>query len=64
MHIPIKRSKNNKIIAGVVGGLAEHFGWNAAVARILFVILSLVPGVPGIIVYLVLWLLMEQPEIN
>jgi Putative stress-responsive transcriptional regulator len=36
MHIPIKRSKNNKIIAGVVGGLAEHFGWNAAVARILF----------------------------
>lgn len=61
MHIPIKRSSDNKILAGVVGGLAERFNWNPAVARILWVIISLTP-ISGVIAYLVLWLLMENPE--
>lgn len=61
MHIPIRRSKNDKVFAGVIDGLAEHFQWNANVARVLWVILSLTPF-PGIVGYLVLWLLMENPE--
>ncbi len=61
MHIPIKRSRNNRIIAGVIGGIAEHYGWNAAIARVLWVIIALTP-LPGIIAYLVLWMLMESPE--
>ncbi|MFH5811706.1 PspC domain-containing protein [Companilactobacillus sp. FL22-1] len=61
MHIPIKRSKSNYVIAGVIGGLAEHFQWNPTVARVLWLILSLTPF-PGIIGYLVLWLLMESPD--
>lgn len=61
MHIPIRRSKNDKVLAGVIGGLAEHFQWNANVARVLWIILSLTPF-PGIVGYLVLWLLMENPE--
>ena len=63
MHIPIKRSKSNYVIAGVIGGLAEHFQWNPTVARVLWLILSLTPF-PGIIGYLVLWLLMESQTIN
>lgn len=64
MHIPIKRSATNKLLAGVIGGLAEHFDWNAGVARVLWVILSLVlltTGI-GVIAYLLLWLLMENPD--
>ncbi|MQS76745.1 PspC domain-containing protein [Companilactobacillus halodurans] len=62
MHIPIKRSQNNKLIAGVLGGLSEHFGWNPAIARVLWVLLSLALTAVGIIGYLVLWLLMENPD--
>ncbi|WP_300560097.1 PspC domain-containing protein [Companilactobacillus sp.] len=64
MHIPIKRSKNNKILAGVIGGLAEHYDWNVAVARVLFFVLSVVLFTTGlgVIAYLLLWLLMENPE--
>lgn len=61
MHIPIKRSKSDKVFAGVIGGLAEHFQWNPTIARVLWVIISLTPFL-GIIGYLVLWMLMESPE--
>ncbi|HIY92015.1 PspC domain-containing protein [Companilactobacillus sp. HBUAS56275] len=61
MHIPIKRSNNDKVIAGVIGGLAEHFQWNPTIARVLWILLALTP-LPGIIGYLVLWMLMEDPE--
>ncbi|KRN99007.1 PspC domain-containing protein [Companilactobacillus kimchiensis] len=61
MHIPIKRSKNDKVLAGVIGGLAEHFQWNPTIARVLWILVSLTPF-PGIIGYLVLWMLMESPE--
>lgn len=52
MHIPIKRSKDNQILGGVVAGLCEKYDWNPAIGRILFVALSLTPMFPGIIVYL------------
>ena len=61
MHIPIKRSNNVRVLDGEVGGLAEHFQWNSTIARVLWVVLALTP-LPGVIGYLVLWLLMENPE--
>lgn len=64
MHIPIRRSKDNQIIGGVIAGICEKYNWNPAVGRVLFVVLALTPGFPGIIAYLVLWLLMESPDEN
>ncbi|CAK1253071.1 MULTISPECIES: PspC domain-containing protein [Fructobacillus] len=55
----ITRSTSNRWIAGVLGGIAERYNWNANVLRLLFVVLSLTPF-PGIIVYLVLWLIMPD----
>lgn len=52
------RSSTNKKIAGVCGGLAEYFGINATVVRIVFVILLLPGGFPGLIPYLVLWVIL------
>ncbi|AKP66155.1 PspC domain-containing protein [Companilactobacillus ginsenosidimutans] len=64
MHIPIKRSEKNKLLAGVIGGFAEHYGWNVGIARIVYFVLSLALFTTGlgVIVYLLLWLLMENPE--
>lgn len=59
MKIPIERSRTDRYLAGVVGGLAAHFDWNANLLRVIFIVLALTPGVPGILVYLVLWLLMK-----
>ncbi|MFR9752216.1 PspC domain-containing protein [Nocardia sp. 004] len=53
------RSTQDTWIAGVCGGIAEYFGWNATVVRLLFVVSCLLPG-PQFVIYLVLWLLMPK----
>jgi phage shock protein C len=58
----LTRSRSQRIIAGVCGGIAEWLGWDPTVVRILYVLAStLSVAFPGIIVYLVLWLVMPQP---
>jgi phage shock protein PspC (stress-responsive transcriptional regulator) len=57
----LHRSSKNRIIAGVCGGFAEWLGWNPTTFRILFVIVSILSAAfPGLLVYLVLWLVMPK----
>ncbi len=58
---PLARSLNDRMIAGVMGGIAHRFGWNATLVRALFVIVSIASAAfPGILVYLILWLLIPN----
>lgn len=58
---PFTRSTTDRVLAGVMGGIAQRFGWNSTLVRVLFVILSIASvAFPGIIVYLILWLLMPE----
>jgi len=53
---------NNKIIAGVCGGIAEYLGWDPAAFRVLFFLVSIISAAfPGTIVYILLWILMPSP---
>jgi phage shock protein C len=57
----LSRSINDRMIAGVMGGIAHRFGWNVTLLRILFVVVSLASAAfPGILVYLLLWLLIPN----
>ncbi len=57
------RKSRDKILGGVCGGIAEWLGWDPTVVRIVYVIVSVVSiAFPGILVYLVLWLIMPPPE--
>ena len=49
----LRRSKSNRMIAGVCGGLAEFFGISSFWFRLAFFIAFLPGGVPGILVYLI-----------
>lgn len=49
----LTRSRSNRILGGVLGGIAEYFGWNATATRLIFVLLSFFPFLPGILVYIV-----------
>jgi phage shock protein PspC (stress-responsive transcriptional regulator) len=58
----LKRSKD-RMIAGVCGGIAEWLGWKADKVRIVYVIVSILSvAFPGIIVYLLLWLIMPDAD--
>jgi phage shock protein C len=50
---PLRRSKRNRIVAGVCGGLAEFFGISSFWFRLAFLIALIPGGVPGILVYLI-----------
>lgn len=54
------RSKNDKMIAGICGGLGEYFDVDPVVFRVLFVILLLPGGLPGLIPYILLWILVPE----
>ncbi|MFC7522067.1 PspC domain-containing protein [Xanthomonas populi] len=57
----LSRSLNDRIIAGVVGGIARRLGWSSTLLRVLFVIVSIASAAfPGILVYLILWLLIPN----
>ena len=58
---PLRRSQSNRMIAGVVAGLAEYIGMDVTLARAIFVIASVMSAAfPGVIVYVLLWLIMPE----
>ena len=62
-NVGLYRSNRSNMIAGVMGGIAERFGWNANLLRIIFILISVMSAAfPGILVYLVLWLVMPKQQ--
>ncbi len=59
--MPLHRSRNNRVLGGVCGGLAEWLGWSPTLVRILYVLVSILSvAFPGILAYIVLWILMPS----
>ena len=50
------RSKKEKMIAGVCGGLASYFGIDPTLVRLVFILLLFAPP-SGILIYLIMWLI-------
>ena len=51
----------NKVIAGVCAGLADYVGWDPALVRVLYLLISIFSAAfPGILVYIILWIVMPQ----
>lgn len=50
----------NCLSAGACAGIARWLGWNATLVRILFIVGSFVPIIPGFLVYAILWGILPQ----
>lgn len=60
---PLRRSRNDKMIAGVLGGIGKHYDIDPAKLRIIYVLVSIFSAAfPGIIVYLILWFLIPLED--
>ena len=58
---PLMRVRQGKLIAGVCGGIAKWLGWDPTLVRLGYVVLTVVSaGFPGILIYILLWILMPQ----
>lgn len=59
---PRLRRSSDRLIAGVCGGIAEWLGWDPTLVRLLYVLASIASAAfPGLLAYLVLWLVMPKP---
>lgn len=62
--IKLHRSKNNRLLAGVLGGMAEYLGWKPTNVRLLFwavIILSAGVTLPmAMLAYVLMWILMPE----
>jgi phage shock protein PspC (stress-responsive transcriptional regulator) len=56
---PLVRPKEGRMIAGVAAGLADRFGMERRMMRLLFVLSLILPG-PQILIYIVLWVIIPE----
>lgn len=50
------------MIAGVCAGIAEYFGWDVTLVRIVYALATLLTAFCGVILYLVMWIVMPQKQ--
>ena len=57
----LTRSTHDRMLAGVCGGIADYFDVDSTLVRVAFVLLSVLSAAfPGLLVYLVLWLVVPE----
>lgn len=59
----LKRSRTEKMLGGVLGGIAKHYDMDVTVLRIVYVLVSIFSAAfPGILIYLILWVLIPLED--
>jgi phage shock protein C len=58
----LRRSRNQRMLSGVSGGLAEYFNIDATVVRLGIVGLTLITGGTALIGYVVAWIVMPEAD--
>lgn len=56
------RPKEGKILGGVAAGLAHYFGVDVTVIRIIWILLLLPGGLPGVLPYILLWIIIPSEK--
>lgn len=59
-HNILRRSRENRVVAGVCGGLANFFGISPAWFRLGFLLMLLPGGIPGILIYTICWIIIPE----
>lgn len=56
----LRRSRRNRVLAGVCGGLAEFFGISSFWFRLAFFLLLIPGGLPGLVPYILMWIIIPS----
>lgn len=61
VHTPLMRSSADRKIGGVAAGVAQHFGWDVTLVRIVWAVLALTTGA-ALILYVILWIALPTDD--
>jgi phage shock protein C len=56
----LRRSRNDRVVAGVCGGLGDFFGLSSFWFRLAFLIALIPGGVPGLLLYFIMWVIVPS----
>ena len=60
----LRRSNKERMIAGVCGGIAEYFGLDPSIVRVVYVVISVLSvAFPGILFYILMWIIVPQSDV-
>lgn len=54
------RPRSNRMIAGVCAGIANYFGWDVTMVRVVYALLSIFTAFSGVLVYIILWIVIPE----
>ncbi len=58
----LKRSKSNRVLAGVCGGIGEYFNMDPVIVRVIWLVLTFAPGAPGLLAYIICTLIIPEDD--
>jgi len=59
----LRRPRGGRMLAGVVAGLADRFGMDRTLARVIYVVVSIISAAfPGLLVYLLCWFIIPEGD--
>ncbi len=59
------RRSNNRMIGGVCAGIAEYFGWDVTLVRVIYALITFFSvGFPGVLAYIILWALIPAKSLR
>lgn len=56
------RSRRDRVLAGVCGGIGEYFEIDSNVVRLVWILISLAGVVPGVLLYLLAWAVLPEDD--
>lgn len=56
----LTRTTDDRMIAGVCGGIATYLGWDPTLVRIAYLLLTVFTVFSGVVVYIILWICMPE----
>jgi phage shock protein PspC (stress-responsive transcriptional regulator) len=62
MNKKLYRSRNDRMLAGVAGGLADYFGIDPVLVRVIFVLVFFLGG-GGLLAYIILWIVVPEEQL-
>lgn len=55
---------SHRMIAGVCAGIAEYFGWEVTLLRIVYILATFFTAFAGVIIYIILWIVMPEKRLS
>lgn len=62
MEKKLRRSRSRKMIAGVCAGLADYFGLDTTLLRVVYALLTVFTAFAGVLAYFILWLIIPYDK--